>query len=823
MPQTFSDETRLHFYRAIEYLDPEKKYVVSNEVNDTLSYSPRITCREAISGRPTDEELTRALILLHLNQQYGYSFDRIVLEERMSVPGRGGRMVPVFENDIMIHSMDGSHVEILIEVKRITDYKGASDPSIDRQLFRALTHQPFNEAEKLFFVSCDVPMDKEAFSLICIGIDTKISHSYSEWTSQGRPPHYIDFCMASGASEHAKSYVKLSGDEKGLSKEFRDLNDNFSIDSLRRAWRNIWDAIWGGTLESNKKFENFNKVLLAKIYDERKTSIGVAYGFQKKSFAGVNQTNAEIARDVDLLYRKAYVEYFCRDKSTELNAVVGIDFGEFPPSLVALCVEQLSSYSFDRNKYKNVDILGEFYEMVIRESFKQTKGLFLTHPNIVLFILAALDVDELVIQKLRHPDQDSRFRLPFVIDPSCGTGTFLVYYMMFVQKLIEKHHSDIAAGDYDVQSFISREMRNENSYKWVKDYVFGLDNDGVLATACQLNQILHGDGSTNIFYADGLDSFCNYEALNVVGATNILSSNLHQNSDYYQRARLEKFDIVITNPPFNVNVNRGNLSGSFSISGKSEAYFLERWYQLLKPHGRIGVVLPESFFSVEDDIQGRLFLYKHFNIKCLVALPNSAFSPYTTTSTSLLFAEKKTPEEEISFMCMYSHFEQQYKDKINAIRAILPRSSRTIAFHNDKSLPNSISSILCALQERIINEIGEQFVCLPYYDDAYVCDATNYSAIKSKLVSLLNSAKERWILHQLFCTNDCSFFNYAVDNIGYKAGKKGSKDKPNELMAIYDANKRQIYNLKYAHNWTTYSVDDSNTVLGLIKEARIWQ
>ena len=253
--------------------------------------------------------------------------------------------------------------------------------------------------------------------------------------------------------------------------------------------------------------ENFNKILLAKIYDERKTKYGSYYQFQRKFSAGKFQTDKQLALDIDLLYKKAYLEYFSKDSSLDFKDIKGIDFDEFSPELVSTCVEILHSYSFEKSKYKNVDILGEFYETVIRDSFKQTKGLFLTHPNIVLFILAALDIENMVCNKLRYPDENSRYRLPFVIDPSCGTGTFLVYYMNYVQKYINENINHIANGDDDVLSFIKRETQGENTYKWVKDFVFGLDIEPVLATACQINQILHGDGSTNIYCSDGLGDF----------------------------------------------------------------------------------------------------------------------------------------------------------------------------------------------------------------------------------------------------------------------------------------------------------------------------
>ena len=62
----FSQEERQAFYNAIINLDPEKVFVVADKENDALSYTDKIKSYEKITGTPRDEELTRALILLHL-------------------------------------------------------------------------------------------------------------------------------------------------------------------------------------------------------------------------------------------------------------------------------------------------------------------------------------------------------------------------------------------------------------------------------------------------------------------------------------------------------------------------------------------------------------------------------------------------------------------------------------------------------------------------------------------------------------------------------------------------------------------------------------
>ena len=60
-----------------------------------------------------------------------------------------------------------------------------------------------------------------------------------------------------------------------------------------------------------------------------------------------------------------------------------------------------------------------------------------------------------------------------------------------------------------------------------------------------------------------------------------------------------------------------------------------------KPNGRFGAILPESFFDVSDNKYIRIYLYKYFKIKSVISLPQLTFQPFTSTKTSLLFAQKK--------------------------------------------------------------------------------------------------------------------------------------------------------------------------------------
>ena len=821
--EKFTKEERLGFYNAIIHLDSEKTYILADKDGDTLSYTKKINSHEKITGAPTDEELTRALILLHLIINYNYDATKIEIENSFEIGGRREEGARAVETDICIKNTN-NEIEIICEVKRIQDYLGTDDPSIRKQLYKPFENiVKYNKAKYLYHLSVDIPLNKEHFPLKCIGIDTAVSKTFAEWEKQGKAPHFLDINKSGEKPFIQEVFIKLDGDEKNLDNKFKDLNDDFGIDFIKRTWKNLNDYIWGGTLEDNKKFENFNKVLLAKIYDERKTKTGTSYSFQRKFKGGLPQNEEELGNDIDLLYRKAFREYLSKDKTVELVNIKGIDFKEFSATLTAKCVELLQSISFDKNRYKNVDILGEFYEMVIRDSFKQTKGLFLTHPNIVLFILAALDVEEIVKQKLTTPDKDARYRLPFIIDPSCGTGTFLIHIMHYIQKFAEKNQKTITSGDSDVKNFIEREMLDKNAYKWVKEYVYGIDNEPVLSTACQINLILHGDGSTNIYNADGLDSFEEYSKMET-GAINMLSSKDQNSFNYYTKNCINKFDIIISNPPFNVNINKSSVQSNFTISGKSEAYFLERWYQLLKPNGRIGVVLPESFFAVEDDIAGRMFLYTHFNLKAIVALPNHAFQPHTTTSTSLLFASKKTKIEEEEFLELWDKFLTDFDEKVNKVYKLIPANKSSVNFEMKKRGDiKNVANILSIVEKKCSKEFGAGFVVFPFFTDKYLFDEENFAKIKKIIKDTITANKARWTLFKVSNNQKVKFYNFSIQDLGYKAGKKGSKDKPNELMAVFDEDDKRIYNVKYSHSWESIDIKDQETVLGKLKKLKLWQ
>ena len=101
-------------------------------------------------------------------------------------------------------------------------------------------------------------------------------------------------------------------------------------------------------------------------------------------------------------------------------------------------------------------------------------------------------------------------------------------------------------------------------------------------------------------------------------------------------------DVVATNPPF---AGRAAAEG-FAIarvvrSPERDVLFLERALELLRPGGRLGIVLPYNKASGEAFAGMRRFLLERARVFAVVGLPRETFLPHTAQRTFVLFAKKR--------------------------------------------------------------------------------------------------------------------------------------------------------------------------------------
>jgi type I restriction enzyme M protein len=410
--------------------------------------------------------------------------------------------------------------------------------------------------------------------------------------------------------------------------------------------------------------------MLVKIYDELFTPEGINYNFQLFYKNGKPEKPEELAERLEEKYKIALKELLNYDEE-KIKEIPLIEQDKFTYEKLFYAVEKLQEISLTENIHsKDEDVLGLFFESILQNEFKQSKGQYFTHKNIVKFLIYALELDKLAIEKLNQTYP----HFPYIIDPAAGSGTFLIEAMKIITREVLKNKNKLKITRTLKEKIKDLEGPNRK-HRWAENYIYGIEPNARLGLATKLNMILHGDGNINIFIEDGLMPYkINNKAFytrkwkgNDVG----LLAECEETS-IYSKPINGRFDVVISNPPFSMEIEAMRsyryIKDAFVFNDKknSENLFIEQWVQLLTPKGRLGVVLPESVFDTRENLYIRNFLYKYFKIKAIISLPKEAFEPYTSTKVSLLIAERKSDEDVKSWEDKWREFSSKYNKLRNS-------------------------------------------------------------------------------------------------------------------------------------------------------------
>jgi len=706
------------------------------------------------------EELVRAGLYIDLIYKYEYKSAEDIIEiEKFRKIGHPHKKSDLFM-DAVIYDKD-SNAFTLFEFKSPEEYDKYFELSIETQLFEAAANEDKGKGKLKFLIYYTRWYDEESElheRYECIDY-TKFK-SFNDWDEGGRlNMRYIP--KSYGIKDTPPVFIR-----GGTGKQLRIDVDKNELDRLARELHNI---LWAGGKYQNELFFNLIGLFLAKIYDEKTTLKGRPYNFQI-FFKGVDQEDSSVTYDrINELYRgrkdnksgkysdcalKRLLDY-SDDDLDKVNDII------FDASKVKYVVESLQEISFVENKY---DVLGDFFEKIVRQELKQTKGQYLTHHNIVDFILYGLDLDRYILQLINEEN-----RLPYIIDPSCGSATFLVNSMKLISRVKEdaEREQEIKT-DLSTRDFLEKNFPSHRKNAWAEDYIYGVEINSDLAMASKVNMVGHGDGSAHIELNDGLLDFNNYKEKLGDKSKNVV----------YPYPVNEQFDVVISNPPFSVTVDSDTAKNfpnlfikgekiSKSLKGNkkekidTENLFIERYYQLLREGGRMGVVLPESVFDTKSNRDIRLFIYKYFWIKAIVSLPHLAFAPYTQTKTSLLFAYKKNETEVKEWEDAWVKYEEEYKDlDVRFNKLIKTRSS------NEKD----------ALVRMIKSLIGEDG-----FDKRD--EKLSFNNLKNKYVPLIKDMDlEWWVFKKVSFENNYEIFMAHADEVGYKRSTRKEVERNNHLF-----------------------------------------
>lgn len=324
------------------------------------------------------------------------------------------------------------------------------------------------------------------------------------------------------------------------------------------------------------------------------------------------------------------------------------------------------------------DVKGIAFEQFLGTTFRGELGQFFTPRTIVDFMTEILDPQEGEV----------------ICDPTCGSGGFLIKAFEYVREKIErdikvqkdKLREDLEGADFnskseqeqaeisekidDMQSALNTELdtsiENSRMYQLSHNCIYGTDANPRMARTSKMNMIMHGDGHGGVHHHDGL--------LNVNGIFE------------------ERFDVILTNPPFGQNVDKNQIISEAdkftdeemkkkykekygtaydealkqvddhigktllslydlgSTSTLTEVLFMERCLRLLKKGGRMGMVLPEGVLNNKNLQSVREYFEGRAKIILICSIPQDVFiAAGATVKPSLVFMRRFTVDEEAKY------------------------------------------------------------------------------------------------------------------------------------------------------------------------------
>lgn len=246
-----------------------------------------------------------------------------------------------------------------------------------------------------------------------------------------------------------------------------------------------------------------------------------------------------------------------------------------------------------------IHTLGNFYESMLKEMRDAAgdSGEFYTPRSVVRFMVDVID------PKIGE----------MVLDPACGTGGFLVEAYSHMEK--------------QCKTVQQRRQLQQGT-------ILGNEAKPLPYLLAQMNLLLHGLETPRI------------------EPGNSLSVPLREIGDK------ERVDVILTNPPFGGEEERGILSNfpEDKQTAETALLFLQLIMRKLKrapKPGRAAVVVPNGVLF-GDGIAARIKeeLLREFNLHTILRLPNGVFAPYTNIPTNILFFDRSGPSTDVWF---YEH------------------------------------------------------------------------------------------------------------------------------------------------------------------------
>lgn len=550
-------------------------------------------------------------------------------------------------------------------------------------------------------------------------------------------------------------------------------------------------------LSPEAAFDEISKILFIKIRYERDNNAGQI--FSKERFVANRKKYEELNQEMGINDAKPFYQNlfektkkaFSEDHLFDDNETIKIRETSFEQIVKELQVYNLSTTSDD--------VKGIAFEKFLGRTFRGELGQFFTPRTIVDFMVSVLDPQE----------------GEYICDPCCGSGGFLIRAFEYVrehieadlenrkeelkQQLLSTNYDDLNEEEQekidlkvsDAFGIMNQEVDICNEEGRLRrlsyDCIYGTDANPRMARTAKMNMIMHGDGHGGVHHHDGL--------LNVNGIWD------------------ERFDVILTNPPFGARIDKDlkiteadkftdvdkikaytdrygerymdalrqvndhigeSLLDQFAIgklSGLTEVVFIDRCLNLLKPGGRMGIVLPEGVLNNTNLQNVREYVESRAKILLIVSIPQDVFiAAGATVKPSLMFFKKFTIEEQEQYNKIrhesYAETKGKYEGELQQIETFLKKKGKeALSKEEKKKLRLRKKEIETNIEIEAKTLVKQRFdYVIPIAEVAKAGISTTGATIENELEPLLQEFKEYrknanlWYDHQANTS-----YEYGVD------------------------------------------------------------
>ena len=508
-------------------------------------------------------------------------------------------------------------------------------------------------------------------------------------------------------------------------------------------------------LSPEASFDEISKILFIKIMYERNPKQEAIFSLKQferlKEAWNMSRGKSESESSyMQRLFEDVKAE-FLTDNIFDENEKIKLRERSFEQIVKELEIYNLTSTS--------ADVKGIAFEKFLGRTFRGELGQFFTPRVIVDFIVDLLDPKENEL----------------ICDPCAGSGGFLIKTFESIRKTMDDYYIELKKAKQkeifglELENIDDEELQNqyeefvsivnkeeeEKIRKLSHESIFGTDANPRMARVSKMNMIMHGDGHNGIHHNDGLLNVNGifHNRFDVIVTNPPFGTNLdkkyplvEEDSKYVNPTIIdnyvkkyakelfirsghtekyvekEHFDIVkeqylkemgqVTN---NIDKPIRNLFkvGRELGSGATEVLFIERCLDLLKPGGRMGIVLPEGVLNSSNLSNAREYFESRAKILLIVSMPQDIFiSSGATVKTSLVFLKKFTKEETKEYETIEKKVTKDIKAKyakdIESIKEVLKLRGKEALSATEKKIKTAELKEIETKRDNEIKEIIKQ-------------------------------------------------------------------------------------------------------------------